>query len=208
MSSVTEFILCGYQLAATQREAVTRSWITASKNLGAKLPGSLLPVSIQRAGRLDAVLRCMEDEFASGTLGAEVTLWAGDSLVSFSEAWVGQVYEVLRLTVERKLIAESDCLAQLAHDFRLLRIPMEKHEIAADRSLSEPIPMSRSPEQEGDTVYHYDKNDLLRAHIMPSGISQRGSVQWLAVDVKANLTQRWIERRDLSERVLQFLGDQ
>jgi hypothetical protein len=207
VSSVTEFILCGYQLAAQQQETVTRSWIATSLKLGAALPGSLLIVSVQRAGRLDAVLRCMEDEYANGAMGAEVLQWATEPLASLSEAWVGQVYEVLRLTSERKLLAESDSFAQLAHDFRLLRISMEKHEIAADRSLTAPLPMYRRPAREGDADYYYDKGDPLRAHIMPTGISRRGSVQWLAIDVKAKSTQRWIERRELSERVLKLLCD-
>ncbi|MCP3713004.1 hypothetical protein M3I54_39985 [Paraburkholderia sp. CNPSo 3274] len=147
----------------------------------------------------------MEDEYASGAAAADVLQWAAEPLASLSEAWVGQVYEVLRLTSERKLLAESESLVQLAHDFRLLRIPMEKHEIAADRSLSSPLAMYRSPVREGDADYHYDKRDPLRAHIMPAGISQRGSVQWLAIDLKADEAQRWIERRGLSERVLKFL---
>lgn len=205
MLSVSELILSGYQLAATQQRAVTEAWTTGSIRLGGALPGSLLLVSIQRTGRLDAVLRCMEDEFISAVLSDDIRPWIAEPLSSLSETWIGQVYEIIRLTKERKLIADSDVLEALAHDFRLLRVPMEKHEIAQDRSLTKPVAMYRSPAKPDDTDYLYDRKDQLRSHIMPTGISQRGSVQWLAIDISASLSQRWIERRELSDRVLQLL---
>ncbi len=207
MLSISELIISGYQLALTQQEAVTQAWVTGSHRLGGALPGSLLSVSIQRTGRLDAVLRCMEDEYTSVASREEIRPWVDESLASLSEIWIGQVYEIFRLTQERELTATNDFFKALAHDFRLLRIPLEKYEIAQAGTLTAPIPMSRSP-AEGDAVdYHYDKTDRLqRAHIMPSGISQRGSIQWLAIDISAGLSERWIERRDLSDRVLQLLS--
>lgn len=206
MPSVSELVLSGYQLALKQQETVNQAWVTGSHRLGGALPGSLLSVSIQRAGRLDAVLRCMEDEFASAALREETRQWATEPLASLSEIWIGQVYEIARLALERKLIADSDLFKELAHDFRLLRISMEKHEIAQDRSLLTPLPMSRIPAKEGDVDYQYDKKDPLRRHIMPTGISRRGSIEWLAIDILAAPNQRWIERRDLSDRVLKLLS--
>lgn len=147
----------------------------------------------------------MEDEYTSVALREEIRPWVAEPLASLSEMWIGQVYEIVRLARERKLIAENDFFEALAHDFRLLRVPMEKHEIAQDRSLMASVPMSRTPAREGDVDYRYDKKDPLRAHVMPTGISQRGSMQWLAIDISAALSQRWIERRDLSDRVLQLL---
>ena len=188
-----------------QQEAVSQAWVTGSHRLGGALPGSLLSVSIQRAGRLDALLRCMEDEYVGVDLREEIRPWVAEPLTSLSEIWIGQVYEIVRLTQERKLTAANDFFKALAHDFRLLRIPLEKYEIAQAGSLAAPIPMSRNPVADGDVNYHYDKKDPLRAHIMPSGISQRGSIQWLAIDISAGLIERWIERRDLSDRVLQLL---
>jgi hypothetical protein len=206
MSSVSEQIVSSYQLASMQQEAVTQAWISGSSRLGSALPGSLLILSIQRAGRLDAVLRCIEDEYMSGALQETTLMWVGDPLASLSEIWIGQVYEIVRLTRERKLIANSDFLEALAHDFRLLRVPMEKYEIAQDRSLTSPVLMSSFPAKNGDFEYSYDKKDPLRAHIMPTGISLRGSMQWLAIDISGSLAQRWIERRDLSDRVLHLLS--
>lgn len=205
MSSVSELVVSSYLLAAKHQDAITQSWITGSHRLGGALPDSLLTVAIQRTGRLDAVLRCMEDEYIGTDLPEDIRPWVAEPLASLSEVWVGQVYEIVRLTQERKLITDSAFLEILAHDFRLLRITMEKHEIAKDRSLDTPLRMARSAEKEGEVEHHYDKKDPLRAHIMPTGISRRGSMQWLAIDISGTLSQRWIERRDLSDRILQLL---
>jgi hypothetical protein len=61
--------------------------------------------SVQRAGELDVLLRCMEDE-----LGADTSSQEGDFSFHYqavlSESWVGQVYEIVRLLKARKLILE------------------------------------------------------------------------------------------------------
>lgn len=205
MTSVSELIVSSYHLASMQHEAVINAWISGSTRLGSALPNSLLILSIQRAGRLDIVLRCMEDEITSGTLQESTSLFVTDHLASFSEIWIGQVYEIVRLTSERKLITDSDFLEALAHDLRLLRVPMEKYEIAQDKSLKAPLLMSKSPAKNGDFQYSYNRKDPRRAHIMPAGISHRGSMQWRAIDLSGGLTERWIERRDLSDRLLQLI---
>ncbi len=205
MTSVSDLIVSSYHFSVMQQKAVFESWISGSTRLGSALPDSLLTLSIQRAGRLDVVLRCMEDEFASGTLQEATSLVVTDHLASFSELWIGQVYEIVRLTRDKNLIADSDFLKALAHDFKLLRIAMEKYEIAQDRSLKSPLLISNFPAKNGDLYYSYDGKDPKRAHIMPTGISHRGSMQWRAIDISGGLTKRWIERRDLSDRLLQLL---
>jgi hypothetical protein len=94
----------------------------------------------------------------------------------------------------------------LAHELRLLRIPLEKHEIAADRKLTEPLRMHRQPPNNDDTdSYEYSNNDARKAHIMPTGISSRGSVMWQVIDLQSN-SSYWLERRDLSERIVALAG--
>jgi hypothetical protein len=41
----------------------------------------------------------------------------------------------------------------------------------------------------------------MRAHIMPTGLSERGSMMWQALD-GATLEATWFERRNLSDRFL------
>lgn len=127
MLSVSELILSSYQLATQQQFAITQAWVQGSHRLGGALSKSGLHTSIQRVGRLDAVLRCMEEELISEVLSDEIRPWVAEPLGSLSEIWIGQVYEIIRLSKDRKLIADSSFLKALAHDFRLLRITMEKH---------------------------------------------------------------------------------
>ena len=64
------------------------------------------------------------------------------------------------------------------------------------------IEMVRLPQKNHDSdKYVYDRTDKQRSHIMSMGISDRGSVSWHVTDILKN-DVRWIERRDLSDRIL------
>jgi hypothetical protein len=54
-------------------------------------------------------------------------------------------------------------------------------------------------------LYEYSKDDPQRAHIMPTGISSRGSVRWQVIDLK-NGEERLLERRSLSDRIIALWG--
>lgn len=203
--SIGQLINCAFNLARGRQQVALDGWRKISWGLGARLPGSMLILSLQRAGSLDAVLRSMEDEFdheAEKTRPIEQS--TADCQIMLSEIWVGVVYEILRLVNERALLPSSQERDALAYDFRLLRITLEKHEIAGDRKLRDPIEMRAVPAREGSSTYQYDRKDSLRAHIMPGSISQRGSVMWFATDLAMNAS-RWIERRQLSEKAIQLL---
>jgi hypothetical protein len=116
----------------------------------------------------------------------------------FSEIWVGGVYEILRLLNERKLALNNDEYRDLFRDFELLRITLEKHDIANQGKLTAPLQMTTYDQAR---VCTFIKDDPQRSHIMPVGISASGFVVWQAIDVKAN-TSRWIERRSLSDRMI------
>jgi hypothetical protein len=119
-----------------------------------------------------------------------------------SELWIGSVYETVRLLKVRKLVPDGSEFLALAHDLKLLRIPMEKHELPSDWDLEEPLQMRRQPPNNDATdIYEYDKGDPKRAHIMPWGLSPRGSLRWHVLDIKTG-EERWIERRELSDRLL------
>jgi hypothetical protein len=96
----------------------------------------------------------------------------------------------------------------LAEDFRLLRVSIEKHEIAKDRNLTAPLQMQKIPVQgNASDLYEYSKKDPRRGHIMPRGISSRGSLMWQVIDVqKKAVDERWIERRALSDRLINLWG--
>ncbi len=123
-----------------------------------------------------------------------------------SELWIGGVYETTRLLIDRKLAPDTDEFRSLAHDLRLLRIPLDKHEIASQGQLKQPLQMRRHPpNNDSADTYVYDKADPRRAHIMRTGISPRGSAMWRVIDLKVK-EEQWVERRALSDRFLSLWG--
>jgi len=68
--------------------------------------------------------------------------------------------------------------------------------------LKESLPLQRVPANAdvSDQTF-YNSKDPARYHLMPNGLSPRGSAVWLTLD---HLTKRehWVERRDLAERML------
>jgi hypothetical protein len=64
--------------------------------------------------------------------------------------------------------------------------------------------MRRVGDDETKPIEFYDPKDPGRFHIMPKGVSARGSAVWLALDVR-NSRQHWVERRELADRLLSLL---
>jgi len=163
---VSSLIQLAFQFSASEMPELHHTWIRVSFTIGGKLPDSLLAPTVQRLGELDMVLRSMENDASPSPDSALSDPYAMTHLAMFSEFWIGGVYEVLRLLEERKLAPKTDAFRQLADDFRLLRIPLEKHEIASQGQLSAPLEMQRGlgPNSIGEP-YFYSKQDSKRAHI-------------------------------------------
>ena len=206
-ASVSSLVAATFDLAARNHPTLPKAWIQISIRLGGLLPKSPLMSSIQQDGNVDVLLRSMEDERAAGLAGArQEGLFEFHYQKMLPEFWVGRFYEHLRLLTDRKLLPKTGGVGALAEDFRLLRVPIEKHEISGDRELDAPLKMQRQPPKGDSTdLYEYDRTDPQRAHIMSSNLSQRGSVMWQIIDLKKD-QDRWIERRALSERIVQLWG--
>jgi hypothetical protein len=134
--------------------------------------------------------------------------WRPTSLISnsqqvmLSELWVGSTYEFVRLLCERKLIDDTGEVAAIAHDPRLLRVAIKRHEIACDKNSKAQLQLQKRPPK-GDLsdLYVYDWSGRKRAHIMPRGIcSTNGSMVWQVIDLNDGRA-RLIERRGLADRV-------
>ena len=64
--------------------------------------------------------------------------------------------------LDRKIAPDEEEFRRTAHDLRLLRIPLKKHEIAGDRNLDEPLLMKRMPSSGEDRdLYAYSRADPL-----------------------------------------------
>jgi hypothetical protein len=204
--NVSDLLAAAFAVARQKQTPLHEVWIRISFRLGGMLPNSLLPVSVQREGEVDLVLRCLEDEMVH-RIGSDQTenLWAGQNLNSLSVYWIGGVYEILRLLKSRNFL-KGDHFDALFTDFELLRMPLEKHEIAKDKSLKEPLHLIKFPQHNNSADYYaYDPKDKTRAHIMSMGVSSRGSMMWNVTDLK-HTRNFWIERRSLSDRVIELWG--
>jgi hypothetical protein len=144
----------------------------------------------------------MESEF-SPTNMSPLSLYAFNYQCIMSSQWVGSAYEIMRLISARRLSsAMGSEFPRLHRDFEVVRVPLEKHEIARDQKAHASLLMQHRGEDGPDgELYHYRYDDPQRAHIMPMGVSSRGSIMWHALDLVAN-EARWIERLSLSERFL------
>jgi hypothetical protein len=144
----------------------------------------------------------MEDELAPRIGRTEVEY---RYQIFFSEVWVGGVYETMRLLLnERKFVPDSGEYRALFNDLELLRITIDKHDIAKQRDLKAPLQMMTYDQKD---VHVFIKGDPQRSHIMSIAVSVRGSLMWQAIDGRT-AADRWIERRSLSDRMIALWGEQ
>jgi hypothetical protein len=197
-------ISLGFRIAAARYPDVRQRWVTASIRLGSQLPHSILIASVQRCGEIDLLLRAMEDEPSpiENIQESDVEFSAFNYQLMISEDWIGNVYEITRLRRERQLVPEDSSECAIARVLHILRMPLDKHEIANGPGLKQPLHMQRNPPNgDASDLYVYDRNDPKRAHIMPRGLSERGSMMWHAID-GATLQGAWFERRAISDALL------
>ncbi|MBR1212010.1 hypothetical protein [Bradyrhizobium sp. JYMT SZCCT0180] len=216
--TVSQFIESAFAIARSKYHETSVCWTSLSGRLA---PSGLVGMwaNIQKLGELDLLLRCLEDELqeriATNPDGNGID-FAYAYQVAFSETWVGAGYEILRSIRQREThsrkvglqtrdVSLRDDFKSLFADFERLRMPIEKYEIPKDKEMKAPIRMKQFPELDATPDYSmYDKDDPNRSHLMPSGISERGSIVWLAIDHPTD-SQYWVERRQLSDRMLQFI---
>jgi hypothetical protein len=202
-----------FNVARAKYRAENEAWVQLSFRLSGWFNLVTASPSIQREGDLDILLRCLEDEFNMNkdACGMEFSF---HYQMMFSETWIVGCYEILRAFRQRdrdaaKASKPTSGISELLEfksiftDFALLRIPIAKFEIAQDGKLKQPLPMRRVGD-ETKPIEFYDPKDPGRFHIMPKGVSERGSAVWLALDVR-NSQQHWVERRDLADRLLSLL---
>jgi hypothetical protein len=218
--SISSFVTQLFIAARLKYHAENRAWIDLSGRLAGRSSLHIAAMSLQRQGDLDLVLRGMEDEAIArkSQQAAQVMDPTPHYQMMFSESWIIGCYEILRAIrqrdgeqrdEERKLrpdaVSALPSFQSIFADLERLRMPIAKYEIAKEGK--KPLAMRAIPPN-GDATDDrvYDKRDPARSHIMPSGLSSRGSVTWLALD---HLTPReyWVERRDLSDRLLGLLNE-
>jgi hypothetical protein len=209
--SVTPLLNALFSTARTKYGTENEAWVRLSYVLSGRFKLVTAIASIQREGDIDILLRCLEDEHVSRQNGPALDMSFHYQMM-FSESWILGCYEILRAFQQRDReataagkpssgVSELDEFNSIFTDFELLRMPIAKFEIAKDNKLDQPLPLRRVGDDDTKPVEFYDPKDPGRFHIMPKGISARGSAVWLALDVR-NSKEHWVERRDLADRLL------
>jgi hypothetical protein len=205
--TISENMAIAFFEALSKHPETHNNWLKISYKINALLPNSLALISVQRIGEFDLVLRIMEDDFnPKKQSSTDIDIQAFNIQIMFSDIWVGLIYEITRSLKDRK---KTECaeFRILENDLRILRVALEKHEIADDKKLEEDLLMVKHPRNNDNTDYYtYSRGDNNRGHIMPSGISDRGSRMWHITDIKNNCS-RWLERRDLSDRFIKIYAE-
>ena len=183
---------------------VYRQWVQQSARLAGLTGVVRSMIELQHCGTLDLVLRAIEDEHpASAEAETDPEFLTPTWQVMLSGLWVGKAYQITWLLSKRRFKGKWPELSALLHDLELLRVPLEKHEIAKDSDLKgASLQFVRSPPNGDQSDFvEYRGGDPSRAHIMPMGMSARGSIVWQAVDIRGR-DAKWLERRDLADRLL------
>ena len=203
-----------FNVARAKYRAENEAWLQLSCRLAGRFNLVTASSSIQREGDLDILLRCLEDELNTNNDASRID-FSFHYQMMFSETWIVGCYEILRAFQQRDRdaakvgrptfgVSELHEFKSIFTDFELLRMPIAKFEIAKDKKLEQPLPMRRVGDDETKPIEFYDPKDPGQFHIMPTGVSSRGSAMWLALDVR-NSRQHWVERRDLADRLLSLL---
>ncbi|MCW2285144.1 hypothetical protein M2323_003038 [Rhodoblastus acidophilus] len=201
-------------IAREKYKAENEAWVQLSLLLSGRFNLDAALISLQWQGEVDILLRCLEDEINIKSNASEPD-FSSHYLLMLSETWVVGCYEILRAFYQRDRdaakagmpksgVSDIDEFRLIFNEFEILRMPMAKYEIAKDYELKHPLPMWGVDDDESKPPEFYDPKDPSRFHIMPRGLSPRGSARWLAFDVR-NSRQHGVERRDLADRLLSLL---
>lgn len=214
--AVSPFLNGAFNIAKARYHDRYVAWTNFSALLAGRFALPIAMINLQRQGDLDLLLNCIEDEFETNRDAENAGLnFTFHYQMMLSESWVVSCYEILRAFRQRdrernlgpEAVSELSSFKALFADLELLRMPIAKYEIAKDSKMKEPLPLVASPPNRDAIDNHvYSKDDPGRSHFMQTGISKRGSVTWLAIDHTVP-HQYWIERRDLSERLLALRGE-
>jgi hypothetical protein len=161
-------------------------------------------VQVKQFGEIDLIIRALEDERARRA--TDDRLMSGNIQLMLSEIWIGGIYAILFSLNDKKVGPDNPKFADLFHRLTLLRVPIEKQQIAKDNELRKRSDksltlMSWPPNNNDNDLYVYSRDDPQRTHIMAAGITPSGSIAWKPIDLQNNCTQL-IDRRSLSDSFL------
>ncbi|MEA5163519.1 hypothetical protein U5903_22335 [Cereibacter johrii] len=196
--TASNLITQAFNLSLARQNSVFEAWVQASHKLSFGSPW--LALIIQDCGKIDILLRQMEEESATTEVSAEI--FSLDPRKILSEAWTGKLYAALRL-----ICKEPDLKKHFAALFKattLVRVPLEKLQIADDRRLKgkEELRLYRSDDPSEEPIPY---NLSQRPQISPQIFLDRatGSIAWDTFNVAVDPPEmRRISRIELSDGFL------
>ena len=207
---VTNSISIAFGHAIERHREIYVNWLRIAEHIGQRLQYSHLPMSIHNLGILDVVLRQIGSEFdlseyecPQGALHLPSHL-----LFLFSDLWVCNAYEFFRLLKERRLTS-GNSFKKIEQQLRLVRITLDKHEIAKNRGGNVDLKfMYHPPLTDEKTLYHYSSDDPHRSIIPEVKVNlETGAVQWRVVDVLSHKDETWVgwlDRQVISDEILKL----
>lgn len=192
MASVKELLNAAEAAARARAPVLGERWIRLSHVLGSMIPNGSATEVLQEVGRLDLLIRAMEDE-------PDPML---HPLMPLSVTWVALSYEVVRALHQRRL--DLPGLEPLLRQMELVRIPLLKFEVAQEgKNRMPPIKLYRYPPTSSDEPPElYDRSDRGRAY-RPVGALTPAGLAWGVIDAAAGQTV-WVTRRSLADGLLAF----
>lgn len=198
----TDLLLAAYAIARAKDDKHHEQWISVSFKLGA-IAGAVHTISVQRIGRLDMLLRLLEDERLERLKDGPSNEpdWALDLQFALSESWLLSAYEVTRTGKEmlKRRSEEMPKLLSLENRLALVRMPIAKGEIQGmnQKANRDNPPMLVRAGSDTPEPYQADGS-----FIMPKSLcEQTGSVLWHPIDMSLVRTIA-IRRLDLSNEML------
>ena len=220
---VTQQLECVFRTTLLDDKDLFLKWEEISKNIGSLLPDSNLRFSVEQLGLYDLLLRRLENEFPQDdvVLHKEFML-THNFFLNFSEVWVSLAYEIFRGLRERKL-ASGERFEKISNDLRLIRISLQKFQLAKENKLKgESIEISL-PEVEMEDIFDNkftireitktystgENNKGLRTFTLPTMIKDKRTVAWQVIDIENPQQSQiyWLDRRDLSDRILDLWSE-
>lgn len=196
-------------MANLNAQALHERWVKAQYSLP-EMPASML-VAFSHVINLDLLLRQLERERQPtvGVRGVEF-MYVDQIFQALSEAWMSQVYEILRVSSSRAKVrgAElTDALDAVKHACGLVRMGVAKGEVADMNSKKKQSAISiQLQNSDGEAIPDYVNDG---SWIVPRGVRvASGSCMWWCIDVSTG-SPRMVEvcRQEVSDQLLEALND-
>lgn len=200
--NATDLLSAAYGIAMASDRELHAKWISVSVKFST-IAGTIHLIASQRIGRLDMLLRLLENERLERMKGdpAKEPDLSLDVQFALSESWLLSAYEVARAAKEQLKCRgeEMPKLRALENRLALVRMPIAKGEIQGmnKKANRENPPMLVRAGDDTPEPYQADGS-----FIMPYGLcGETGAALWCPVDMTTRETVA-ICRRDLSDEML------